>query len=161
MKTKKELDNLKKEYLVFEKKYKLPKFSELNVDFEIEKLQGHETDFLLREIRRIINEKINAFLRLFELFLTPQSAPLFLLSAIKNLSPEEKEKIEKIYKKIMVFEIKAISLDIDYSEKKEADFIKEISSFWNNLKIDLKIIDEVLSRIKEETIQKKNKSYFG
>src|SRR3989339_1040501 len=146
----KTLAKLKKEYLVFEKKYKFPKFHDLNAEFEIEKLQGHETEFLLREIRRTITDKIAAFLKFFELFLNPQAAPLFILSALKSISPAEKDKIEKIYKRIIALEIKAISLDISYDEKREADFIKTTYESWQSLKGELKIIDDILSRVREE-----------
>lgn len=157
----KSLVKLKKEYSVFEKKYKLPKFYDLNAEFEVEKIQGHETDFLLREIRRTITEKIAAFLKFFELFLNPQAAPLFILSAIKSINVNEKDKIEKIYKKIIALEIKSISLDISYEEKREADFIKNTYSMWQSIKDELKIIDEILSRVKEEGTTSRGKSYFG
>lgn len=156
----KEIAKLKKEYLVFEKKYKLPKFHDLNVEFEVEKLQGHETEFLLREIRRNMTDKIAAFLKFFELFLNPQAAPLFILSALKSTSSVEKDKIEKIYKKIVALEIKSISLDISYEEKREADFIKNTYESWQSLKSELKIIDDILSRVKEEN-KSNNKSYCG
>ena len=46
-----ELKELKKDYESLRKKYKLPAFSELNVDFEIEKLTDRET--ALENIKKI------------------------------------------------------------------------------------------------------------
>ena len=155
------LARLKKEYSLFEKKYQLPKFSELNIEFEIEKLQEHETDLLLREIRRAIGDKTVAFLKFFEVFLNPQAAPLFLLSAIKSLNAHDKIKIEKIYKRIVLIEVQAIALDIEYEEKKEAEFIKNTYKTWKDMKEDLKIIEEILSRVNQETKSNNGKSYFG
>ncbi len=155
------LARLKKEYSLFEKKYQLPKFSELNIEFEIEKLQEHETDLLLREIRRAIGDKTVAFLKFFEVFLNPQAAPLFLLSAIKSLNAHDKIKIEKIYKRIVLIEVQAIALDIEYEEKKEAEFIKNTYKNWKDMKEDLKIIEEILSRVNQETKSNNGKSYFG
>lgn len=155
------LAKLKKEYSLFEKKYQLPKFSELNIEFEIEKLQERETDLLLREIRRTISDKTVAFLKFFEVFLNPQAAPLFLLSAIKSLNAHDKIKIEKIYKKIVLIEVQAISLDIEYEEKKEAEFIKNTYKNWKDMKEDLKIIEEILSRVNQESKSSNGKSYFG
>jgi len=60
------LENLKKKYKIFQEKYFLPKFEELNDDFSIEKLADNETDFLLKEIRRFISEKFSNYLRLIE-----------------------------------------------------------------------------------------------
>lgn len=155
------LTKLKKEYSLFEKKYQLPKFSELNIEFEIEKLQERETDLLLREIRRTISDKTVAFLKFFEVFLNPQAAPLFLLSAIKSLNAHDRIKIEKIYKKIVLIEVQAISLDIEYEEKKEAEFIKNTYKNWKDMKEDLKIIEEILSRVNQESKSSSGKSYFG
>lgn len=155
------LAKLKKEYVVFEKKYQLPKFSELNIEFEIEKLQENETDLLLREIRRTISDKTVAFMKFFEIFLNPQAAPLFMLSAIKSLNAADKIKIEKIYNKIVAIEIHAITLDVEYDERKEAEFIKNTYKNWKEMKEDLKIIEEILSRVNHETKSGTGKSYFG
>lgn len=152
---------LKKDYERFYKKYKLPKFSELNQEFEIEKLQEKETDFLLREIRRAISDKIAAFLRFFEMFLNPQAAPIFILAMLKSLSSQDKEIIEKIYRELVSFELTSLTLDIIYNEKKEADFIKDIYKRWQKLKIELQEFSKIMEKIKSKEKEKKRKTYFG
>ena len=152
---------LKKDYEKFYKKYKLPKFSELNQEFEIEKLQEKETDFLLREIRRVISDKVAAFLRFFELFLNPQAAPIFILAMLKSLTPRDKEIIEKIYHELVSFELTSLTLDIIYNEKKEADFIKDIYKRWQKLKIELQEFSKIMEKIKSKEKEKKRKTYFG
>ena len=155
------LIELKKEYEKFRKKYKLPKFSELNQEFEIEKIQEKETEFLLREIRRAIGEKIVALLRFFELFLNPQTAPLFILAMLKNVNLNDKELIEKIYYKLVNFELTSITLDIIYNEKKEVEFIKEVTKKWQELKPELYNFSKIIERIKFREKERKRKSYFG
>ncbi len=152
---------LKKEYERFHKKYKLPEFSELNQEFEIEKLQEKETEFLLREIRRAISDKIAAFLRFFELFLNPQAAPVFILAVIKTLNNKDKIIIEKIYHTLVNFELTSIILDIDYNEKKEAEFIKHIFKKWQGLKIELKEFSVIIEKRQKREKEKRRKSYFG
>ncbi len=154
------LDELKKQYDPFRKKYKLPSFSELNEDFDIEKAQDKETEVLLREFRREITDKVAAFLRFFELFLNPQAAPLFVLGMIKNLTLHDKENIARIYKELVALEIEAVNLDIRYVEKHEALFIKDSFKRWQALKPDLQRICNSLRKMQVNKTKVK-KSYYG
>ena len=43
----KKLEKLKADYKIFQAKYSLPNFDELNEDFQIEKISESETDFIL------------------------------------------------------------------------------------------------------------------
>jgi hypothetical protein len=154
------LEELKKQYSPFQKKYKLPDFSKLNEDFDIEKAQEKETEFLLREIRREITDKVAAFLRFFELFLNPQAAPLFVLGMLKNLNLHEKEIIGKIYKELVALEIEAVNLDIKYNEIDEARFIKGSFKKWQGMKPELERIGNSLRKIQTKE-PKGKRSYFG
>ena len=84
------LEKLKKDYEKLQKKYKLPSFQQLNEEFEIERIAEHETDILLREIRKAITEKAVAFLRFLEFLINFSAAPFFLLSVIKHLVASDK-----------------------------------------------------------------------
>ncbi len=155
-----DLEELKKNYIPLQKKYRLPEFNVLNKDFDVEKAQDKETQFLLREFRREVTDKIAAFLRFFELFLNPQSAPLFVLSISKNLSLHEKEIIAKIYKELVAMEIEAVNLDITYSESEEAKFIRETFLKWQELKPEVERIGQALRRTQTKN-HKEKRSYFG
>lgn len=154
------LDELKNQYEPLRKKYGLPVFEKLNEDFDIEKAQDKETNYLLREFRREVTDKVAAFLRFFELFLNPQAAPLFVLGMLKNLSLHEKDIIMKIYKELVALEIEAVNLDIKYSEKTEAEFIKYSFKRWQILKPELEKIGNGLKRMQVKP-SKNKRSYFG
>ena len=156
-----DLERLKKQYAPLRKKYKLPDFAKLNEDFAIEKIQEKETDFLLREIRLVISDRIAAFLRFFELFLNPAMAPIFILSALKHLGPKNKESIERVYRELVVFELRSISLDVAYNERKEADFVKEITKGWQSIKTEIQEVSELIQKIHSKAKEKKKKSYYG
>lgn len=156
-----DIEKIKTEYEPLRKKYSLPSFSKLNEEFEIEKIQERETEFLLREIRRAVSEKIVAFLRFLELFLNPQAAPLFVLTTLKKLTPQEKEDILEIYKLLVKIELSSVSLDISYDEKKEAEFILNTSKVWNESKPKLKKIASSILTFQEDKFTNKNKTYFG
>jgi len=73
------LEELKEDYEKFKKIYKLPEFRQLNEDFDIEKVAQNETDFVLREVRRHMMDKIIAYLRFIEMLLNPSDKERSLL----------------------------------------------------------------------------------
>ena len=75
----------------------LPEFKEIAEDFDIEKIQEKESSFLIREVRRSINEKIAAYIHLFETLINPTTPPMFVFSILRNITTEDKETIKKIY----------------------------------------------------------------
>ena len=160
MTEKSKLKKLKEEYPKIQNKYNLPSFDKLNEDFRIEKVAQTETDFLVREIRETVGETLENFLRFVEAILNPVNVPMFLFPIIKSLSVEEKNKLSEIYKKLSKLEIDAIKL-IDYSEKKEAEFIKNSYNLWQEIKKDFpKIIEDIEKRMNIKS-EKSEKGYFG
>lgn len=155
------LEKLKKDYEKLQKKYKLPGFQLLNEEFEIERIAEHETDMLLREIRKAITEKVIAFLRFLELIINPSAAPFFLLSIIKYFSASDKKLVEEIYKKMCEFEIKAISLDMKYNEKAEAEFIKDAYKKWQSLHDEFEEMSKAIDKAWNASFEKRERSYFG
>ena len=155
------LAKLKSDYEKLRTKYKLPTFNELNIEFEIEKLQERETDFLLRQTRRAMVEKVAVVIRFLEIIVNPAEgqAPLYIYSVLKNVSPEMRKVIERVYKELTIIELASLSLDIDYDEKNEVKFINEISGKWPRIKKDLKDITNKLGVV--WTHEKMHEGYFG
>ena len=156
-----ELDQLKKNFAVLQKKYSLPNFKQLNEDFEIEKLSGKETDMLLREIRKLIVDKVLAYLRFLELLMNPTSAPMFFLAIVKTLSVEDKKLVENLYKSMASVEFNALDLDNRYSEKTEAEFIKNTYSSWQETKTEFSELAGQLKATWNKKSTKKERGYFG
>ncbi len=155
-----DLEELKEKYNKFKEKYELPNFTELNEQFDIEEINP-ETEFLLKKIRRLIAEKIDGNLRFLEIILNPNNTPLFLFKLIKKLDRDEKEILNKLYEKLGNLEIELVSLDIEYNEKKEAEFIKKcFETFGREIRADLlKIIEKMKNN--ENSFRQSNGSYFG
>src|SRR3989344_970063 len=89
------LDEIKKEYEKFQKKYNLPGFTELNKFFDIEEIDI-ETEFLLRKVRRIISDRITGYLKFIEIILNPINSPIFFLKLIEKLDNEDKKILDEI-----------------------------------------------------------------
>jgi hypothetical protein len=152
--------NVEEQYNKLKEKYDLPEFKELTKDFDIEKNQDKESPFLLREIRRIINEKIGSYLHLFETLMNPTSPPMFVFSILRNISTEDKESIKEIYKELSKTQIEIMKLDTIYSEESESEFVSKTYQSWQALKPKIyKLIENFESSFETDDTSTK-KSYL-
>ena len=152
--------NFEEIYTELAEKHSLPNFKKIAEDFDIEKIQEKESTFLIREVRRIINEKITAYIHLFETLINPTSPPMFVFSILRNISTEDKETIKKIYKALSRTQIEVMKLDTIYNEADEIKFINETFIVWQELKQTIyKLIERFESSFEEDDSTKK-RSYF-
>jgi hypothetical protein len=155
------LEKLKEEYGKIQKKYSLPTFQELNELFDIEDIDI-ETDFLLRRVRRVVSERMEGYLKFTDMIMNPQNSPMFFFKLMKKLDSKDREMLTGIYEKLGNIEVELIELELDYSEKKEADFIKKyFSSFQKDIKPKLLEVISRLKNISENEKKFNNGSYFG
>jgi hypothetical protein len=158
---KEDLEALKKEYSELQKKYELPSFEELNNDFQIEKASENETDFLLREIRKVIAERLFNYLRFIESLLNPVSVPMFVYSIIKTLDVKDKERLTEVYKKLAKKEVDLLELDIDSTEEKEVKFINDSYKLWQDIKKDVLDVVKMIRKNWDSKVEENRKDYFG
>ncbi len=158
-----DLKTFKKNYEDLAKKYSLPDFKIMNEKFEIERIYEKETELLLKEIRRLVADRISSYLRSVELFFNPGNSPLFFMKLLKNVKPEDRQKLEVLYNKLSHLEIDSFCLDVTfpYEEEKEAEFLKKAEKEFDGI---LKVLKEVMERIRgclDEKCGAKEKTYFG
>ena len=154
------IEELKEKYSKLQSKYTLPGFKEINEIFEIEDVDV-ETEFLLKKIRIVMSDKISNYIRFIDLILNPSNSPIFLFKLVKKLDGEDRDKLVEIYEKLGSFEIQIMALDLNYSEKSEADFIKKLyNTFKDEIKDNFSNIVEKMDNGKESSV-KVNGSYFG
>ncbi len=156
-----DLETLKEEYAELQKKYMLPLFEELNKDFQIEKAAENETDFLLREIRKLIAERLFNYLRFIESLLNPVNVPMFVYSIIKTFDVQEKERLTEVYKKLAKKEVELIELDIESTEEKEVEFIKDSYKLWQEVKKDVLEVVDAIKKNWDTKAEANKKDYFG
>ena len=155
------LKQLKIDYLALHKKYGLPGFKEMNEDFSIEKIAENETDILIREVRRMVGDRLTNYMRFIENLLNPVNAPMFVFTIIKLIGPEEKDKLSDIYKKLIQNEIKFVERDLEFDEAQEARFIKESYKLWQGMKKPLVTIFEKVEKNWETKKEQNSKDYLG
>jgi hypothetical protein len=156
-----ELKKTKEVYELFNKKYSLPDFKFMNVNFEIETIPAEDTELFLKRIRKNITEKISSGLRAMEMFLNPQPSPIFILRILKSFSQTDNDMISDMYYKFAEFEIDAFGLENKYEEKKEADFIKKVAKEWPEIAETIEKISNSMKIGHKKESKKTEKSYFG
>ena len=106
-------------------------------------------------------DKFYNYLRFTETLLNPVNAPIFVFSIIKSIDAGKKKKLNEIYKKLAKNEIRIIEIDLIYSEKKEAEFIKESYKLWQEIKEELMDIIKNVKSNWDNKLEGKSKGYFG
>ncbi|MFH1425373.1 MAG: hypothetical protein ABIG28_01420 [archaeon] len=153
-----EVDELKREYEKYEKKYDLPLFGELNGIFEIEKIEK-ESEILLKLVRKIMVEKIVNSLGFVEMLLNPMNAPMMYHAYLRSMDEQDKKIIGEIYEKFSVISVDSLEREIEYDEGKEAELIKKIFKTWSGVKEGF---NRVLKNVKNPVVgERKERGYFG
>lgn len=154
-----DIKELKKDYEKLAKKYSLPPFKNLNDDFEIGKVDK-DVGALLRAVRKVMMEKIVNSMSFIEMLLNPVQAPRMYQNYIKSMSVDDRKRIDKIYGALAGVSILSLERELDYSEKSEAEVIKQVYKIWNSLKKDFAKILHNLKNPPKNSV-KKERSYFG
>jgi len=155
-----ELKDLKTSYEKLSKKHKIPSFRELNECFEIDRIE-RDTDSVLREVRKVMMDKIIGYIRFLEMMISPAQAPPMFMIFVKSVSDSERKTIENVYKNFVDLELTALKLEIDYSEEGEAKSIKDIFNVWNKIRPDMRKVLGVMEKNWNSASVKKEKGYFG
>src|SRR3989338_5154417 len=154
-----EYADVKKKYGSLAMKHSLPDFKDLSEQFELEKIDV-DSDCFARIIRKTMMDKIVNSLSFLDMLLNPVNAPRIYLTFIKGMSIEDRKIIEKIYDLFGSLSLSCLALELDYSEKKEAEMIKKIYKEWEGIRKDFIELMNNIAKPKS-SIAKKEKSYFG
>ncbi|MBM3230457.1 hypothetical protein FJZ22_02260 [Candidatus Pacearchaeota archaeon] len=152
------LPQITKEYPALQVTYGLPALSDLNRDFELDKIDV-ETEFLARTIRKCMMDKIVNCLNFFDMLLNPQQAPRIYLSFLQTITLSDKQLLEQLYSAFGTLSIECLALELEYTEEKEAEMITRIARVWTEQST---AFSTLVQRIRNPVpFQKKEKSYFG
>ena len=152
-------EKIKKKYNELKNRYSLPDFEELNNEFELLTIE-HE-DFLLRQIRKKIADKINVICELLEDLLSPDNS-LANIYEYKAFDDDERKKIFEFYKRLKVLEKSALELSVNPDEKNDAEFIKDVFSSWNKMRSEItSFIKKIKSFWENESTKSSSVGYFG
>lgn len=152
-------NSVKEKYEEIKKKYKLPDYEEINSEFEIEIIE--KPIFLMSDINKRINEKLDYYLHIFENILNPEGS-LASMHECKVIGENTKKEINLIYKRMMFLKRSHDLVSINNQEKELGEFVSEFLKEWKEIKIKLLKIMAMLKDEWEKSEGKKESfSYFG
>lgn len=150
---------IKDTYSKLKTKYGLPAFDDLNNEFEISLIE--KDDFLLREIRRKIVDKLGNICGPLEGAVSGDAHPISVVE-FSNINDSEIKKSIEIYKKLTYFIRYAQEVGFICDEKKDAEFIKTFFEDWKPIKADVvKIFSKLKESWKKEVEEKDDSNIFG
>ncbi|MBD3361240.1 hypothetical protein GF358_00445 [Candidatus Woesearchaeota archaeon] len=124
---------VKEAYNKIKKKYKiLPDYDELNIEFEIGYINNEE--FLLREIRRKMNEKFIIFMERLCRILQPEGISIVEFYEFGCLTKDQKAELFNLLKELRFQYRRFINLDLILDYKEEAKTIRDGLKFWKSFR---------------------------
>ncbi len=157
------LVEFRKVYEELRKKHSLPDFEDLNRDFDIGRIR-RDSGNLIRDIRRVMMEKIVYYVRLVEVMVNPSQASPIMIMLLKDVNSEDKKVIDSIMNSFVELEIASHKLDVLSSAEEESKLVNHINSTWNKKRNEVMHLVEILERNlqnKPESITKKSRDYFN
>lgn len=150
---------VKQEYLNLQKKFDLPKYQQINQDFELSNIE--DTDFLLRDIRRKITEKLSFYTKIIEDLMQPDGS-FSSLHECRALNEEEKDNIFNLYSELMMIDRDSVILSLQADDTKDAEFINISYKKWQEMKPKLlSLLKKIRLTWDEKTEPGEKVRYFG
>jgi len=156
------MDTIKQEYDILIKKYKLPKFSLLDEEFEIRALEENRSGRPVKAIIRVIAGKLRNFLESLDPVINPNPNSTYSMIISNGLDPNMKEDIFIFYKKLASLFQECILYELE-DDDKSAEFIKRFWKDWPSLKEKQKKFLKALIKVWDEKKEKKSakSGYLG
>ena len=123
---------MKKEYEKIRKKFDLPDFEVLNTEFEIITIEPD--GFLLREIKRKINERLSSACEMLTKMIQPETTSLVDLYEYRCFDDAAKKQIFELFSRIMYLKRKINESELLLDSEKDAAIIKEAAETWPKLR---------------------------
>ncbi len=150
---------MKEEYNKLKKSLKLPDFKKIDNEFELSDLE--ETSFLLRDIRRKMIDKVDFYAKILEPIIQPETNIVCMFEC-KAFDDDEKLEIYDMFRKMMSLVRSSAELSLECDDKKEAEFISELSEEWDKLKPKLmEKISKMRKSWQKKIDIKETQEYFG
>ncbi len=127
------LKELKEEYEKLEKKYSLPKFEQLDEEFEVRAIELNKSGILIKAILRGITNKLNLFMNYLEPVITVPPQNIHSLIEVRNISEEDRSSIFEFYREISMLLHENLAVELK-SEKEIAQQIIKVWRHWPKIK---------------------------
>lgn len=124
---------IKEAYEKLKKKHSaLPDFDDINHEFEIESIE--KEFFLLRNIRRVIADKLEVLMNSLAHVLQPESISICEFYEFRCFDAEKKAVLFNLFKQLRFNYLKLVKLDIILDDGRDAEAIRDVLKFWKDFK---------------------------
>ena len=153
-------NEIEQEYNKLSKKYKLPKFNEIDSEFEVSSLENER--FLIRNILRKIAEKLEFYIDIIGNLVHPDASNISSMYEIRYLTNDEKNNTYLLFKKMMKTHRGIIGLVPNNDEKQQTEFLNSFFAEWIGIKKELIIyIGKIKDSWDKESTIEEDIGYFG
>ena len=153
-------NDIEKEYIELSKKYKLPKFKDIDEEFELSSFESER--FLLKDTLRRIAEKLEFYIDVIGNLVHPDGTSISSMYEIRFFSDNEKNEMYMLFKKMMKFHRNVIELVLSNDAKEQAQFLNDFFSEWMEMKNRLRMyIGKMKESWEKETSIQEDLGYFG
>src|SRR3989338_4023731 len=128
-------NEIEQEYAKLSKKYKLPKFKDIDAEFEISALDNEK--FLIKNILRSISEKLEFYIEAIGSLVHPDGSSISSMYEIRFFTEDEKNGMYRLFKKLMKTDRNVIELVLKNDEKEQSDFLNKFIADWKDMKKEL------------------------
>jgi len=126
---------VKEEYEKLKQKFSLPDYDVVNNELEISSIETE--DFLIRQIRKKVEERIINLIEPLSSLLQPSAESMIDMHECRFFDDKDKKAIIDIYKKLMILSRQALEADIEHDDNVDAAVINDFFKEWNILKKDV------------------------
>ena len=152
--------DIEKEYSELSKKYKLPKFKDIDEEFELSSFDTEK--FLLKSTLRRIAEKLEFYIEVIGNLVHPDGSSISSMYEIRFFSDNEKNEMYMLFKKMMRSHRNVIELVLSNDAKEQAQFLNEFFAEWMEMKNRLRLhIGKMKESWEKETSIQEDLGYFG
>ncbi len=155
-----EKDEIESKYEELAKKFKLPKFMEIDQELEISALDSE--NFLLKNILRRTAEKLEFYIDFIGSLVHPDGSSISSIYEMRFFSDNEKNEMYLVFKKMMKQHRHVIELLLSNNEKEQAQFLNEFFDEWAEIKAKLiSYLGKMKESWEKESSIEEDLGYFG
>ena len=153
-------NEIEKEYDSLSKKYKLPKFKDIDAEFEISSLENEK--FLIKNILRGISEKLEFYIEFISNLVHPDGTSISSMYEIRFFSEDDKNDMYMLFKKLMKTHRNIVEMVLKNDEKEQSDFLNKFFADWQDMKKELlKHIEKMKDSWGKQSTIEEDIGYFG
>ena len=153
-------NEIEQEYAKLSKKYKLPKFKDIDAEFEISSLENEK--FLIKNILRGISEKLEFYIEFISNLVHPDGTSISSMYEIRFFSEDDKNDMYMLFKKLMKTHRNIVEMVLKNDEKEQSDFLNKFFADWQDMKKELlKHIEKMKDSWGKQSTIEEDIGYFG